>query len=157
MTKHNFLIVLVILVYGIFNLFFGEVLLVANGFGWDGQTYRDIARNFPQLVFEKQQDSYSVQRIVPSGIIYYSHKLLKVRLTDESILMGFKIYNLTLIVLAVHVYCLIADYLKFGVRETWLGFVCLFFNFAIAKLYFYTPASTDQTAFTLGYLCYFSF
>ena len=94
---------LIVILFGIGNLLFGEIITVSDGFGWDGKGYRDIARDFSSRVLENGFSDYTVQRIVPSLIVHYGLRLLQTPIIDKSILMGFRVLNFTLVVIAVYV------------------------------------------------------
>jgi hypothetical protein len=156
-AKHDFLILLIVFIFGLCNFFWGEVIPANGGLGYDGTTYASIVKNFPMAVFEKGLDAYRVGRILPSGIVWSGLSVLQKPLTNYKILTAYRLYNLGLIVLASLAYVLIARELKFNIRTRWLGFIGLFLNVAVAKHFFYYPVATDQTAFVLGLLLLYFF
>ena len=96
---------LIVILFGIGNLLFGEIITVSDGFGWDGKGYRDIARDFSSRVLEKMTlVTIPCNEFVPSLIVHYGLRLLQTPIIDKSILMGFRVLNFTLVVIAVYVY-----------------------------------------------------
>src|SRR4051812_37912658 len=153
----NLLMAVAMLLAGIPNIFWAEKLTVGGGFGWDGVLYGAWVRNFFRLVFIDRVPEYNLQRIVPSAILHYALRLMGIARTDANILRGFDIYNLVLLTIGAWVWGLIADRLGITTKGKWLGFAFLFLNYATLKLNFYTPASTDTTAFFLGMLLFYAY
>lgn len=162
--KHtNILMVIVILSIGIANFFAGERLQVGNGLGWDGQFHGDLAKDWPNKVFVEKKfynsrtsksyniNKYNIQRILPSGIIHYSLRLLRIPLENHNIVKAFLSYNLLLLGMIAFCWGKIADLLKVSCRGKWLCFLGLFCNFALT-FNFYYPNLTDVSAFALGML-----
>ena len=148
---------LVVLIYGVAQIVFGEKIPVSNGLGWDGAIYGAIAKDFEQLLTTHGLSWYYIQRSLPSGIIHYTLRALGLPLQDTFIIRAFEIYNLALLLLAVIIWGLIAKELRIKDRTTWLGFLLVFGNFAIARSNFYYPVLTDTTAFFLGILLAYCF
>lgn len=143
---------LIILVFGVANLLWGELLPVHGGFGWDGRLYKTLTRDYQKKLAHKSIESYYLQRLLPSVVVRYSLRLAHARLTDRNILLGFRVYDSAVLVLAAWAWVLIMDCLGLSYRDKWLGFTLLFFNFAVLKQFFYAPVATDQTAFALATL-----
>jgi hypothetical protein len=132
-------------------IFGGEVLQVNNGFGWDGTVYAAIVRNFPDLVFGGQLDSYRIQRIFPSGAVHYGLRMSGLSpAADAHILRGFQVYNMLLLIAGVYAWNGIAARLGLSARGTWLGLAAIYVNFAVMKMTFYSPVLTDTTALVAG-------
>ena len=144
---------LILLGVGIYSIWWGEVINVANGLGWDGQFYGELARNFHL----DGLSPYHIQRVLPSAVVHYGLILLRLPMSDENIVKAFGVYNLSLILLAGFIWILISNTLELGLRGKWLGFIGLFVNFAILKQAFYYPALTDITAFVIGILLFYFF
>jgi len=153
------LMVIFVVLYGILYFLFGKVISVGNGFGWDGQIYRDISKNFNlELFLSKSLNSYAIQRIVPSGLVSFVFHLLNIPLSDNNILVGFQILNLIILLISIITYLGISNFLKFSTQKKWIGFFGLFVNFLVVKQFFYYPTLTDSMAFMLGLLLiYFYF
>jgi hypothetical protein len=146
----DYMLVVSGLCIGIFLFLFDQRIPVNSGFGWDGQIYGGLAKDFyNQLV---TLDDYYIQRIMPSAIVYSTLRLLHVPLTDSNIITAFGLCNVLIICLISYIWCLIANELEISVRSKWLGFVALLFNFAILKSAFYMPVATDNFAYAIGIL-----
>jgi hypothetical protein len=158
LSEPNSLLALAALGLAIVNTVTGDILPVRGGFGWDGLIYKDIARNFPEIVLDGSLYSYYVARSIPSLLVHYGIELFQKPLeNDYYILAGFQVYNLILLLGAVFVWGKVTDELKLGRSAKWLAFIGLFVNYAIFKKYFYAPVETDPTAFFLGILLLYFF
>ncbi len=155
----NLLLSLLVVLVGCANLVLsGEVILEANGIGYDdGVAFRDMAVNLPTLLFNHELPKYYVQRIVPSALIHFGMTLLNVPFSDTNIIAAFRFYNLILLAIAAFFWSKITQVLEFNVWGKILAFTGLFVNVAVLKLYFYRPVYTDQTAFCLGVLLLYCF
>jgi hypothetical protein len=142
---------LLVAAFSLWAIFGGEILTVNNGFGWDGTTYAAMARNFDSQVFGRKLDAYRIQRIVPSGAVYYGLRLVGLSTADDShILRGFQVYNMLLLIAGVYAWSGIAARLGLSPRQTWLGFAAIYVNFAVLKMTFFSPVLTDTTALAAG-------
>src|SRR4051795_7639571 len=155
--RTNALMAAAMLLAGLPNVFWAEKVTVGAGFGWDGVLYARWVRDFFRLVFIERVPEYNLQRIVPSAILHYTFRLLGIAPTDANILRAFDVYHLILLTIGAWVWGRIADRLGITTRGKWLGFAFLFLNYATLKLNFYTPASTDTTAFFLGMLLFYAY
>jgi hypothetical protein len=152
------LMIIIVSLYGIAHLLFGKVISVHDGFGWDGQIYRNIVKSFGfSLTLFKKLNAYSIQRVIPSGLVHFGLRLFQLPLTNEFILLGFKILNILLMLVSVYTFVKIANELRFSIAGKWICFFGLFMNYAISKQFFYYPVLTDQMAFTLGLLLLYFF
>jgi hypothetical protein len=148
---------LIIALAGTTSILFAERVTVGKGFGWDGIRYGQIAMDFYHWFSTDDVSAYSLQRIMPSAIVHYGLRALAIHPTIESVITGFAVYNLTLILLSCLLWIKIADQLRLGLAGRWLGFAGLFVNFAILKQAFYYAVLTDVSAFTLGLLMLYLF
>ncbi|HYP54502.1 MAG TPA: hypothetical protein VEQ42_13215, partial [Pyrinomonadaceae bacterium] len=146
-----------VLVVGVANILWAEQLTINRGFGWDGLWYSAWARDFYHHVFVERVPDYYVQRVLPSAFVHYGMRLLGAARTDANIILAFHVYNLALLALSAYVWGLAADRLGVGTKGKWLGFVFLFFSYAILKNNFYHAVLTDTTAFALGVLMFYFF
>ena len=142
---------------GIISILFAERVTVGRGFGWDGIRYGLLAMDFYGGLWSDDMNSYGLQRIVPSAFVHYGLRAVGIQPTIESVIIGFAVFNLLMLVLAVFLWIKIADRLRIGLAGRWLGFAGLFINFAILKQAFYYPVLTDVPAFTLGLLMLYVF
>src|SRR5690349_4535852 len=89
------------LLYAILEILQGELMSFENGFAWDAATYRNIASDFPNQVFNHNLNIYSIQRIFPPGLIYYSFKIFNIPFIDNNIITAFRILNLVSILISI--------------------------------------------------------
>lgn len=148
LRKMTFLFTAFILAIGVFNFWWGEIIQVGRGFGWDGSIYGNLTKHF--FFFKYGLDDYLIHRIFPSFIVGSALRLFRVPLYNFTIIKAFELYNLALLLIAIWIFGLISDQLKLSVKGRWLAFLGLFVNFAILKFNFYYPVLTDTTAFTLS-------
>ena len=150
-------LVLAVLTISLACFALAERVPVGDGFGWDGVLYGNWARDFHEEVFVKQVNTYYIQRVLPSAVIHYSLRILRVPLTDSNILAAFGVYACVLLTLMAACWRRIAQELRIGLAGKWLGFAAFFLNYIALKYVFYCPASTDINAYALGLamlLCY---
>jgi hypothetical protein len=148
---------IIIALAGTISILFAERVTVGSGFGWDGIRYGHVAMDLYNWFFSEDVNAYSLQRILPSAIVHYGLRALAIHPTIESVIIGFAVYNLTLLLLSCLLWIKVADHLRIGLAGRWLGFAGLFVNFAILKQAFYYPVLTDVSAFTLGLLMLYLF
>src|SRR6266508_5705317 len=87
----------IFLIYGIFEILNGELMSFENGFAWDAATYRNVASDFPNQVFNHNLNIYSIQRILPPALIYLTLKVFNIPFSDTNIVTAFRILNLACI------------------------------------------------------------
>lgn len=137
----------------VYSSFWGGLVPIGNGLGWDGARYGGEVKTFHL----SEIDPYYVQRVFPIAVIHYALVLLRLPLVDTYIIAAFSICNLLLILLSCLVWILIANVLGISMRGKWLGFAGLFVNFAVLKQAFYYPVLTDIPAFALALLALYFF
>lgn len=147
--KYNLLLRgLVTLFFGILvYTFFGEKT-VNEGAGYDGLYYRDIVRNFPAMLADSFSD-YKASRILPFAIAHYLLSFLDINPTDLVVLNTIWLMIFSLLLLAVIYYFKIANQLQWRKDIQAIGFIVLFFNFAILKYIGYYPILTDHFIFSI--------
>lgn len=148
---------LLMLLISVANILWAERLTVGGGLGWDGVIYAGWVKDFYQTVIVHGVPDYYAQRILPSAVVHYAMRLLRVPLEDQNIILTFDIYNSLLLVASAYLWGLIADELSISGRGKWFGFCFIFLSHAILKNNFYSPVQTDMSAFTLGLLMFYFF
>ncbi len=154
--RTNLLVVLASLAVGLagFSGYLSGDHLHVNGIApWDASVYASLARDLYAGL--ERIGPYHVQRILPSAIIYYVFRLFHVQPTDSHLIVAFIIFNALCITVTGYLFTLIADHLALSVRGKWLGFIGLFFNFAILKHQVYSPILTDTCAYAVGMLMFY--
>jgi hypothetical protein len=126
---------------------FGERVAMRDGLGWDGEIYWSWVKDFPHEIQDVGIDAYRIQRILPSCVLHYSFRLLRVRASIRNTLRGFAAINILSIMLVAHFWCLTANHLQISGRGKWLGFVGLILNFAVLKLSGYYPILIDMEGY----------
>lgn len=126
---------------------FGERVAMRDGLGWDGEIYWSWVKDFPHEIQDVGIDAYRIQRILPSCVLHYGFRLLRVRASIRNTLRGFAAINILSIMLVAHFWCLTANHLQISGRGKWLGFVGLILNFAVLKLSGYYPILIDMEGY----------
>lgn len=121
------------------------------GLGYDGHYYGHIARRFFSMVFGQQVDSYRIQRIFPSFVIYVFMNVFGISSSFHKIILSFQIYNLILLQICAVIWCRVSSVFNFKLKYIWLGFVFWFLNFGVAEMAFYYPVLTDISALCIGF------
>lgn len=142
---------LIILIWGGFYFIWGPVINVDGGLGYDGHYYGHYAKRFMSMVFGNKIDSYRIQRIFPSFMVYLGINIVHIQSSFYNIIKTFQIYNLLLLQLSAILWCSIAVHFKLKLKYVWLGFVFWFLNFGVAELSFYYPVLTDASALCLSF------
>ncbi len=142
----------ILLTLGLVQIRWGTVVPENGGLGYDGQLYAGIAQDLPGLISGGGLTPYSVQRIVPSAIVYCALSVAGVSKGTREVLLAFALYNLSLLILTVVIWERIGTVVRLGDRGLWLGFILLFVNLANLRLPFHYAPLTDTTAFALGAL-----
>mgnify|MGYP001035266444 CR=1 FL=1 len=141
---------IILIVWGLFSIFFIPVIPIASGFGWDGIFHGEVALNFENLIGEIS--NYESGRIFPSILIHYFYKIFNITLNLKTVLFGFQIYYLVILTLSSFYWILIGTKLKLSNTANWIGFIALFINYPMLNLHFYNPALTDGTVFFMALL-----
>ena len=127
-----------------------EKIPIGGGFGWDGVTYGELARDFYREAYVNSIDAYRVQRIAPPFLVHYGLRLFGLSLTDANIIHGFGTLNIICLTLLAWCWNRIARELRISSGGVWLGFCGLFLNYAVSKNGTYYPVLTDIPAMAIG-------
>lgn len=127
-----------------------EKISIGGGFGWDGVTYGELARDFYHETFEAPLDAYRVQRIAPPFLVHFGLRLLGLSLSDPNIIHGFGALNIICLTLLACCWNRVTRELKISSAGVWLGFCGLFLSYAVSKNGTYYPVLTDIPAMAIG-------
>lgn len=137
-------------VFCFYGIVCGDRMPLANGLGWDGQSYAAIAANPAHQLLVVGQTAYKVQRILPSLVVHLGLVLAGAAMTPKTIVASFLLLNSILLMGSVYLYGRLAEFLKLGIPARWLGFFLLFVNVNTIKVGFYYPVLTDISGLALG-------
>jgi len=140
------LMTFIVLTLGVFNFFYGERVPAGGGLGWDGLIYADMVRSFHTLFSDGRLSSYYAQRILPAAVVRGILFATNAPISDTSIIRGFELYNLLLLLSGSWFWKRIADKSELSLTGRWIGFSGIFLNFECSKQAFYYPVLTDVTA-----------
>ncbi len=147
---HDLLIVAATALIAVVGYFCAEKIPIANGLGWDGQVYGELAKGALFQTDEIPLDLYTIRRVLPSAIVYCGLKLCGLSMSDENVIHGFGLLNILCITSVGACWVRIATLMSIGSRGKWLGFCALILNFAVVKHTSYYPVLTDIPAFAIG-------
>ena len=150
--KITYAVCILVTIYGLYSIFWGEKIPAGGGLGFDGVVYGNAAKGFYTTIVNKKIDNLSLLRIFPSGVIYCCLQILRVGRTNANIITAFSIYNFILILLSIYLWFKIAKKFQLSDRLLLMGLISFLFSYGIMKLDFYYPVLTDPTAFFLGFL-----
>lgn len=126
---------------------FSEHIHVNAGLGWDGGVYAHLALQF-ERVLSGGDPPYPVTyfRYLPSALAFLCLKASGLPRTPEGAVAAFSMVNIILYSLAALAWSRVATAMGLSRRGAWLGWICLFVNYAVLKYSFYYPTLTDGTA-----------
>jgi hypothetical protein len=148
--SHDLLIVAATALIAVLSYSFMEKIPIANGLGWDGQVYGELAKGALFQTDENPLDRYTIRRVLPSAIVCCGLKICGLTLNDENVIRGFGLLNLVCVTSVAWCWVRIATVMAIGCRGKWLGFCALILNFAVVKHTSYYPVLTDIPAFAIG-------
>jgi hypothetical protein len=155
LVNDGFLILFVFMI-ALSGFFWGEKLSNVGMYG-DEIGYSRRARDLYQSVFVKGENSYHLQKILPSALAHVSMRAMGMDLNDENVLKIFGIWTVILLTFMAWLWCLIVRELSISQRGKWLGFIAFFVNFAILKYAFYCPISTDFFGYALAMSMFYTY
>jgi len=147
----------ILLFLGLFSITILSTIPVADGYGWDGVKYGNIAMHFEELMSSRSLNQYYAGRIFPAVLIFYVYKIANLPLTSDYVLIGYQVYNLLILFLSGIVFNLIAKELKWDYKKKIIGFIALFINYPVLNFHFYYPVLTDSTAFILSLILLYAY
>ncbi len=150
--RHHLVMLALVLVLGLANMFFGDIVPAGGGLGWDGTWYAQMVKDLPNLIADGRIGTYYAQRILPAWVVRLALLVTHQSLERPAIIRAFQILNLLELAVACLVWKVIADRLLLGRWGRWFGFLSLFGNFSNSKMVFFYPVLTDTTAFLAGML-----
>lgn len=132
-------------------IFFPDIIPINRGLGFEGAMfYEAVAKDFYRSVFINGINSYSIQRVLPFGLLHYVFRLTGVTFTASNMLRYFELYNILVAGLIIVYWHRTAQILKLNNAASWIGYMGLFFNFATLKYDTYVPFTYDRTALLVG-------
>ena len=168
----NFIIRILLIFFGCYSTFSGEITDVFDGCGTDGFIYSYFTYDLEDRVKSKEFPYPLYARVLPLAGVYYgtrcfagpSYKIDKTFDLGEykipfskSLFDGFRLYNLFVFILSIYISHLISKELKLNTNGDLMLFGFLFFNFCNLKQYFYEPVMLDPSIFLHGLLLFYAF
>ena len=80
------------------GVIWGEHTRINEGLGWDGAFYGDVVQHFAQRIRGREINSYGVQRILPSALVWSVLTAFGAAMTPLAIVRAFLVLNVTLLV-----------------------------------------------------------
>lgn len=128
----------------------GEQVPANDGMGWDGVRFARYATRGPQALWEREINSYYVQRMGPSLVVHGIIKAAGQPFDSVTIRCTFLGMNLILLTGSIVMLVDVSRRLALSTNARWLLFLGLFVNPANGRLPVYYANIGDSTAFTLG-------
>ncbi|HET8963109.1 MAG TPA: hypothetical protein VFM99_04385 [Chitinophagales bacterium] len=136
--------------WSIIAIFFLEHVLSFDGLGFDGVVYAKIIKGFPDILLNRELNSYYTFRTLPSILIWSGLQLLQADISTENIIKGFMLLNyLSISGLLILLFLIVriknySDYTFY--------FICtlLIMNTAVLKFTYFIPVLTDSFALFIG-------
>ena len=154
-VKNNHaLMALITIVIGVLSMDFAANWKIIEGQG-DQFIYLDLAKNLKLMISDGRLSDYYAKRILPSLVVSSSLDLLGFQISDRSIIRGFYIYNMILIIGSGIIWKKIADSFSFSIAGRWFGFAGLFMSYQATTQTWLIPVMTDVTALFVGMLLLF--
>ncbi|WBA41951.1 hypothetical protein [Hymenobacter canadensis] len=146
----TFFAVVILFVSG-WYIFFPDIIPINRGLGFEGAMfYEAVAKDFYKSIFIDGTNSYSIQRVLPFGLLHYVFRLTGLPFTDSNMLRYFELYNILIAGLIIGYWHRTARLLKLSDAATWIGYLGLLCNFATLKYDTYVPFTYDRTALLVG-------
>ena len=155
-SQYRFVVVLLFFVIAICG-FLGEKVAREDGAGWDGVTYREMARSAVEDIPDRAYSAYQLQRVAPFALINWAYRAFSLPLDNDSLMYGMVLLQLLAMGCAIWIYFKISDRLSLSVAAELLGFALLFYNYPCLKYVEYYPFLTDIFAYQISLLFFYFF
>ena len=135
--------------------YFGEIVAMNDGAGWDGVIYRDIVLHIEDDFFAGGINKYHMHRFLPFAIVHFVLKWTGLGFDTTYIYKVCAVTNIVWLAVSVFYFFRLSRLMRWqGATET-IGFACLFFNFHVLKYMGYYPLLTDMMALMLSCMAAF--
>lgn len=149
-------LILVVVFFTVFVFTFLQEKTVNNGAGSDGLYYRELVRNFPEML-QASFSNYKASRILPFAFAYYLCKFFHISTSDQHVLLVVWSMILVLMMVGVVYYFKLAKLLHWRKDLVLLGFILLFYQFAVLKYSGNYPILTDHFIFPITIVIIYHF
>lgn len=146
---HRGILISILLTIIIFQIL-GEKIPVNEGAIGDGVFYREVATSFLDNIEDESYNIVQIQRIFPFAMVNMVFALFGFDYDYGSLLSGMIIFHFLMLIPGIYWYFSLTKKMRVSSSLEILGFILLFFNFAVLKETWYNPFSTDFTALVLG-------
>lgn len=130
----------------------GPRVPVREGLGWDGRLYGACAIDLHQCIVAGKLSAYTLGRLFPSAAIHAFFSTVNMHPGPSEVVLAFSLWNLLCAWLGVALWLDCGRRLGFNAATTFFGLSALFINFAMTRLIFFAPVSTDYSAFAFAML-----
>ncbi len=135
--------------------YFGEIVAMNDGAGWDGVIYRDIVLHIEDDFFTGGINKYHMHRFLPFAIVHFVLKWTGLGFDPIYIYKVCAATNIVWLAVSVFYFFRLSRLMRWqGPTET-IGFACIFFNFHVLKYMGYYPLLTDMMALMLSCMATF--
>jgi len=131
---------------------FSERIVDCNGFGYDGETYADMALRFQDFLNGTlpPPGNNTFYRFLPSVLCHYTLRILGFGLTGPHVIIFFQVYNGLILLGTGVIWTRICEALAMNASGRWWGFLGFFGNYAVLKYGFYYPVLMDVSGLFFG-------
>ena len=113
--------------------------------------YLDLALRLPK-VLAAGDAGYWALRMLPSAVVHVALRLLGLPLDRRHAFLAFEVLDVGLLVVGAWAWGRIGRVLAWDASRLWLGFVLLFFSYAVSGFGLIVPPLTDTVAVVIGIL-----
>lgn len=168
----KFIIRALLIFFGFYSTFSGEITDIFDGCGTDGFIYSYFTYDLENRVKKKDFPYPLYARILPLAGVHYGARYIagssyKIDKTfdlgeykipfSKSLFDGFRLYNLFVFIVSIYISHLISKELKLTTKGDVMLLGFLFFNFCNLKQYFYEPVMLDPSIFLHGLALFYVF
>lgn len=128
----------------------GEVIPINEGAMGDGLFFRQVAIEFVDVIDVESYNFWQLQFIMPYALVHILYVIFGFELEPETLISGIRIVHLLFVGLTMYWYFQLSKKLRLSDTLEALGFIILFFNFALLKDYWFNPFLPGLGALMLG-------
>jgi len=156
--KYHRLVIVAILVLLVIYNYYGEKCALADGYGWDGDSYyRPILINGWEEYTSDNISYYHTHRMLPFLFIHWLMRLLNMSFSAPHVMLICSTVNALLLLFSVLLFFGISNHLRWKRNTEILAFSFSFLNYHVLKFMGYCPVMTDMPAYFLSWLVVYGF
>ncbi len=135
----------------------GEKVAKDNGIGWDGESFLRNIQHFTELITTHGYNKYSIQRIMPWGLVNIVFQACRIEPTPHNALIAGGILNVAALALSIFFFFRISSLKKWKSSTEIIAFASLFYSYALLKIPGYYILLSDTFGFLWGMMMLYLF